>query len=186
MHAPWTGWLAAGSAALLACALTAGCASHANPAAAPPDQQTSGAAQVSDSSSPAPAASPSASSSTAVQNLVVTTSLRHKLKAAYLAYMNLPSSSIAGNVPNSVYYAYDAATGTYWAMAGFLASSTASQSTEVDMQDGGRYGLFTRTPDGAWQGQRLGQPGICAEIKFFPAAVLTAWAISTTPPAGAC
>ena len=117
---------------------------------------------------------------------MVTASVRRQLKVAYLAYMNFPSSSIAGNVSNSVYYAYDGATGTYWAMAGFLASSTVSQSTAVALQDGGSEALFTRSSDGAWKVQRgsSGSGAVCEEVKFFPATVLTAWAISTTLPAG--
>jgi hypothetical protein len=180
MYARQMRWLAWGAAGVLACALTAGC-SHADPAAAPPaGGQTSAAAQASDSGS----ATPSASSSASVQNLIVTASVRRQLRVAYLSYMHFPSSDIAGNVHNSVYYAYDTTTGTYWAMASFLASSTVSQTTAVSMQDGGSEGLFTKTADGAWQVQRGGEPELCEVIKFFPAAVLNAWAISTTLPAG--
>jgi hypothetical protein len=175
-------WLAWGAAGVLACTLTAGC-SHSNPAAAPPaGGQTSAPAQASDSGSPAP----SASSSGSVKNLIVTASVRRELRVAYLSYMHFPSSDIAGTAHNSVYYAYETATGTYWAMATFVASSTVSQSTSVSMQDGGSRAFFTKTADGAWQVQRgsQGSGEVCAEIKFFPAAVLTAWVISTTPPAG--
>jgi hypothetical protein len=168
------------AAGLLACALTAGC-SHSNPAAAPPaGGQTSAPAHASDS------ATPSASSSASVQNLIVTASVRRQLLVAYLSYMHFSSSDIAGTVHDSVYYAHDTATGTYWAKASFLPSSAASQTTEVSMQDGGSGAFFTKTADGAWQVQRgsQGSGEACAEIKFFPAAVLKTWAISATPPAG--
>jgi hypothetical protein len=48
--------------------------------------------------------------------------------AAYVAYVHFEPAGIAGTVPRSVYYAYDAATGTYWAMATFQPSKAALHS----------------------------------------------------------
>jgi hypothetical protein len=126
--------------------------------------------------------------SVGVQNLVVTASVLSELQAAYVAYMNFPPSDIAGTAPNGVYYAYDPATGTYWAMATFMPSTTASENTIVDMQDGGNTGMFTRTSEGAWQVVREGVPPGCGILQFYPTTVITAWALPTpicpiSPPA---
>jgi len=37
--------------------------------------------------------------------------------AAYVAFRQISVSDVSGTRPNSVYYAYDQATNTYWAMA---------------------------------------------------------------------
>ena len=85
----------------------------------------------------------------------------------------------------SVYYAYDPSTDTYWALASFAPSSTASLNVQVGFQDGGSYGMYKKAGSGSWQVQQPGFPEICGEAKFFPQAVLTAWGISTSslPPA---
>lgn len=93
-----------------------------------------------------------------------------------------PSRPKAG----SVYYAYDPSTDTYWALATFAASSTASMNAQVGFQDGGGTGMFKKAgATGAWQATRGAFPEICGEVTYFPAAVLTAWSISSTslPPA---
>lgn len=87
-------------------------------------------------------------------------------------------------MPGSVYYAYDPATDTYWALADFAPSSTASLNVQVGFQDGGSYGMYRKAGAGSWQVQQPGFPPICGEAKFFPQAVLMAWSISTSlPPA---
>jgi hypothetical protein len=119
-----------------------------------------------------------------VQNLVVTPSVRDELQAAYVAAMQFPPSDIAGTAPNSVYYAYDSATGTDWAMATFVKSATASSKSGVEMQDGGDTGMFTKASDGAWQMRRASFPTGCGLRHFFPAAVISVWALSTFCPPG--
>jgi hypothetical protein len=96
-------------------------------------------------SSPAPSSSVSASAG--VQNVVVSPSVRQELTAAYEAFMGIEARGIAGTAPNSVYYAFDAATGTYWAMATFQPSAAALHSSPgsrlynvlVVTQDGGKH-----------------------------------------------
>jgi hypothetical protein len=125
---------------------------------------------------PTPSTSPAA---VGVQNLIVTPSVLSQLQAAYVAYMQFPSSDIAGTAPNSVYYAYDPATRTYWALATFVESATASFNTTVDMQDGSNTGMFSETSGGAWQVVREGVPPGCGLLQFFPTAVIAAWALPT-------
>jgi hypothetical protein len=134
--------------------------------------------------SPAAATPSTTSAAVGVQNLVVTPSVRSELQAAYVAYKHFPPSDIAGTAPNSVYYAYDPATGSYWAMATFEQSATASVNTETAMQDGGNTGMFTKAPDGAWQMRQASFPPGCDLPQFFPAAVIAAWALSTSCPPG--
>jgi hypothetical protein len=64
-------------------------------------------------------------------------------------------------VPGSVYYGYLPTTGTYWAVADFALSSTASQQTQVNFQDGGSRGVFHRLADQAWQVTVGGYPWPC-------------------------
>jgi hypothetical protein len=100
-----------------------------------------------------------------------------------VAYRQLLPSEVAGTVPGSVYYAYDPATGTYWALARFGPSPTDSPSVSVSFQDGGSLAFFRKAGTGAWQAQGGGVPALCPELKFFPAKVLKAWSLPTAPPA---
>jgi hypothetical protein len=119
-----------------------------------------------------------------VRNLVVDASVRSSLTAAFVGFKQIESTDVAGTEAGSVYYAYDPSTGTYWAMARFVPSATASQNVLVGFQDGGNIGLFTRTGTGIWQVAMAGEPPLCAELRYFPKSVLTAWAINTTLPQG--
>jgi hypothetical protein len=182
--------LAAGMVAAIA-----GCASTTSPVASTVVSRHSEAA-VSPSqpaaTSPAPAASSPTPAPSGVSNLVVPDPVRSELTAAYVAYMHFNPANIAGTTPRSVYYAYDATTGTYWAMATFQPTKAALGSKPgspafnmlVNMQDGGSTGLFSRASGGAWQVQDDSWPPQCAIIKFFPKAVTTVWALQTTSPAG--
>jgi len=187
-------WVVPGVAGVLACLMAAGCTSAATPAAAPPSQPASTSADVPASgpasSSPTPTASSSASTPVGVQNLLVSPSVRRELTAAYVAYWqskwHFKPSGFAGTAPGSVYYAYAAATGTYWAMATFQQTAAAAHSspgspmfnTTVDMQDGGNQGLFMKDPGSAWVVQFGGVPPQCKIIPFFPKAVIKARALS--------
>jgi hypothetical protein len=119
-----------------------------------------------------------------VRNLTVGTDVRSELTAAYVALRGIKPSDVAGDAPSagSVYYAYDPASRTYWAQAHFEPSTTASQEVQVNFQDGGSYGLFKKVGTGSWQVVIGGEPGVCAELRFFPKKVLTAWSQPTTPP----
>lgn len=148
------------------------------PAAAAPAATVTGTQAV----SPGVATPRTTSAATGVQNLVVTPSVRADLQATYVAFMHFPPSDIAGTAPNSIYYAFDPATGTYWAMATFVPSATASSNTTVEMQDGGDTGMFTKASDGTWQVTRASFPTGSGLLQFFPTRVIAAWALSTLCP----
>jgi hypothetical protein len=130
------------------------------------------------SAAPAPSASASPADSAGIQDLLVSSAVRSQLTAAYLALLQIPAWDVSGTTPDSVYYAYDQAANTYWAMATFVASKTASMNVAVDIQDGKSTGLFSRIGSGPWQVQ-VGSGTLCVVNQYFPKAVLTAWAVQT-------
>jgi len=98
------------------------------------------------------AASGTSSTSTTAngaRNLVASPGIKSGLLAAYLAHSGLAADQVAGTAPGSVYYAYLPSTQTYWAMAGFVPSSTANMQTQVSMQDDGCCGIFTQSAGAA-------------------------------------
>jgi hypothetical protein len=121
-----------------------------------------------------------------VQNLVITSAGKGDLTAAYVAFRQISPSDVLGGgpMPGSVYYAYVPATDTYWALAAFEPSSTASQNAQVGFQDGGSIGMFRKVATDAWQVGNPGIPTFCGEVQWFPAAVLAAWSLPTTPAPG--
>jgi hypothetical protein len=171
---------------LLASIGVAGCTANstASPPASGPTQTTSPAAVAPSSSGVTPSSSgvtpsattaPTASStsagsadSAAVRNLTVTGATRSTLTAAFAAFKGIPLSDIAGTRPNSVYYAFDPAADTYWALAEFAATTSAPLNVTVNFQDGGDIGLFTKVGAGTWQVRIDGIPAECNELKFFP------------------
>jgi hypothetical protein len=185
--------------ALLASLGVAGCTANpsASPPASGPTQTTSPAAVAPGSSGVTPSASgvtpsattaPTASStpggsavSAAVRNLTVTGATRSSLTTAFAAFKGIPQSDIAGTRPNSVYYAFDPAADTYWALAEFTATATAPQDVTVNFQDGGDIGLFTKVGANPWQVRLGGIPPECNELKFYPQVVLAAWSLPTSP-----
>jgi len=74
------------------------------------------------------------------------------------------------------YYAYDAATKTYWAGFG-LAPSSSSMPAQVANQDDGSYQVASMPSGGAWTAQLTGLGGVggtpCPITP--PADVLAAW-----------
>jgi hypothetical protein len=183
-------------AALLGLAVTVGATgcdviSGRNSAAPVASQLSTSAAIVAHpatahASSPAVKASATPTSSGGFQNLPATAAVESALLQAYVTMKSIPASDVAGSRPGSVYYGYDKATETYWAMAGYEPSSKASQAVQVNFQDGGDFGLFKRVGAGPWQASLGSVPGICVEQRFFPKAVLAAWSLPTTHPAGMC
>jgi hypothetical protein len=97
-------------------------------------------------------------------------------------------SDVAGSSPSpgSVYYAYDPGTGTYWALARFEPSKTASLNVQVNFQDGASYGLFTKPGTGTWRVQTGRIPLVCGEVRFFPRTVLAAWSLPTDTASVGC
>ena len=73
--------------------------------------------------------------------------MRTELLTAYAAYKDIPASDVHG-LPGSVYYAYQPATGTYWAMAKYEPTSGDSLTVQVGFQDGGSDGFFKKTGTG--------------------------------------
>jgi hypothetical protein len=174
------------SLGLLAAVGVAGCtaSSTSGPAASGHGRSATPAATT--------AVSPGAASGSApagpggVRNLAVSRGVRSELTAAYVDYRGISLSDVAGTRPWRVYYAYDPATGTYWAEAYFAPSSRASFQVSVGFQDGASIGLFTRAGNGSWQVQLGEEPLVCAEARFFPRAVLKAWSRPTDPAAFGC
>ena len=119
---------------------------------------------------------PRHSSSGGVQNLDATTAVKSELLAGFATAQNIPVSDVAGSLPNSIYYAYDPAIQTYWAKASYEPKSTDSQTVQDGFQDGANIGFYKKSGSGPWQ-VTLAGGGPCSDFRFFPQAVLVAWAI---------
>jgi hypothetical protein len=191
MRASQGSWRVLVGAGLLATIAVTGCTagSTSSPGAAGDGQPTSQPATTpiaTPSTGQSSAATPSASptESAGIENLLVSSAVRSQLTAAYVALRQISGSDVSGTQPNSVYYAHDQTTNTYWAMADFMPAKTAPQNVLVNFQDGGSTGLFTKIGSGPWQVRQGGIPAVCVESEFFPKSVLAAWAISTNRPPG--
>jgi hypothetical protein len=105
-----------------------------------------------------------------------------------VANKGISASDVSGGgpQPGSVYYAYDPSTDTYWAIARFAASGTASLNVQVSFQDGAALGMFRKSAGGRWQFEAAHEPAICGYLQFFPPTVLTAWSMPTSAPTGMC
>ena len=159
--------------------LASGPAQTASPTAAAP---SSSGVTPSTTTAPTATSTPTGSAdSAAVRNLSVTGATRSALTAAYAAFKGIPQSDIAGTRPDSVYYAFDPAADTYWAMAVFVATTTAPMNVTVNFQDGGDIGLFSKVGAGSWQVRLGGEPAQCTELTFYPHVVLAAWSMPTSP-----
>ena len=113
----------------------------------------------------------------ATANLVVTDEIRSELTAAGATLNSLPASAYTGLRPGETYYAYDAATQTYWASGGLVASASSMQA-QVSTQDDGAYLLFSRPAGGAWKAYAVGLAGTAEGSPCpiaVPAAVLQLW-----------
>jgi hypothetical protein len=168
--------------ALLATAGMTACSANRTPS----NNQTAAAASAAASHGASPAATTPSATPTGIQNLVITSAEKSQLTAAFVALKGIPLSDVAGAnpTPGSVYYAYDPATNTHWALADFETSGTAPFDVMVNFQDGGGMGMFRQTGADAWQVQLGAVPPWCAESKFFPLPVLAAWSMPTSKPAG--
>lgn len=112
------------------------------------------------------------------RNLAATLATKAALQSAFVAYKKVPASDIAGTQAGSVYYAYVPSTQTYWALASFTPSSTASQDTLVGMQDGGATGIFRRGTGGSWTMLTVGSFPFCPSQTPLPSDVRTLWGLS--------
>ncbi len=120
------------------------------------------------------------SASKAVANLKVTASVSHQLVAAAAALNRIPVSEYSGLAKGSAYYAFDGATGTYWAAAQLMPKPTTNNQlptrAQVANQDDGSYWLFTEPKGGRWTGYPDGNvgPGTPCPVSV-PAGVAKAW-----------
>lgn len=132
------------------------------------------------STPPASSTSTSTTSTTVVaetvQNLVVTAAVRQSLLAAGAAHQQLAVSDYTGLAAGETYYAYDAATVTYWAGAA-LDPSPSSLQAQVSNQDDGSYLLFWKPAGGSWRvyDDGLGGIGTTPCPIAIPAGVRAAW-----------
>jgi hypothetical protein len=84
---------------------------------------------------------------------------------------------VTGPLQGTLYYGIDSATGTYWAVAHFGLTSSASSQASIDMQDGGDIGVFSRQGDQAWTVHLGGEPFPCpGEL---PADLIAVWGMTS-------
>ena len=57
-------------------------------------------------------------------------------------------------------------------------------SVQVGFQDGGAEGLYKKSGSGPWKVSQGGEPTLCGELQWFPAAVMRAWSLPTAPLPG--
>jgi hypothetical protein len=187
------------SLGLLATVSMAACSAHStasaaglpsSPTSATPAATAPATPVVTPAASPSPGA-PGASAAPAgqgnVQNLVLSVGDKDVLREAFDTYKGYSPSPILayGPYPGSAYSAYDPATQTYWAMATFITDfETDPPSVAADFKAGGGFAMFRSQPGSGWQVQSAYCPRSPAIWKFFPPAVLMAWAISTSVPLG--
>jgi hypothetical protein len=112
-----------------------------------------------------------------IQNLVITSAEKNELTLALAAWEDLPVSDISGGAPDpgSVYYAYEPATNTYWALATFTSGIGPPNQFIVMFWQTGLAGPWHVAEDGTL---------ICGEVQWFGPEVLEAWSLPTTPPPG--
>jgi len=120
-----------------------------------------------------------------VRNLTVTPAVRAALLAAGAASHGLSVADYTGLAAGQTFYAYDPATGKYWAGARLVPSSS-STPAQVANQDDGAYLLFTMVPGAKWVVYNDGLGGLagahCSIV--VPPGVRTVWGWSLTTPCG--
>lgn len=143
------------------------------------------------SAAPATVGSPHVSASVSgnapgagASNLTVTPAVTAELVSAIAALHHLKPSDYSGLVSGRTYYGIDHTTGSYWAGADPMPSSSSYQA-QVTSQDDGSYVVLTRAPGGSWHGYETGMtngdPGGPCPVTV-PADVLRVWSWA----AGSC
>jgi hypothetical protein len=118
--------------------------------------------------------SPSPEVAATPQNLMVTPEVRQELIAAYETVRQLGPDGVTGTRPDSVYYAFDPATGIHWAVANFSPGPTLTEQQSVSFQDGGSIGVFSQAANSGWQ--LLGGGGAPPDCtSYLPATVRSVW-----------
>jgi hypothetical protein len=119
--------------------------------------------------------------STTAQNLPATDQLRSDLLTAFVAFKQLPASYFTGPNPGTLFYAYVPSTESYWALAHFSLTASATSAAQIGMQDGGDIGIFTRQANEPWKVMGGGIPFPCpGEL---PVEAMNLWGLV---PAGSC
>jgi hypothetical protein len=166
----WVG----GAAAAAAVAILAGCGSSGA------GSSSASSTAQSTSTTPTQTSSGGGTSTTVTtsgaRNLAVTDAVRADLLAAGAAHNSLPVSDYTGLRHGMTYYAYDAASNTYWAGAQLVPSAT-STPAQVSAQDDGGYLLFTKPAGGTWSVYSVGMAGVGGSSCpiAVPPAVLSVW-----------
>ena len=107
------------------------------------------------------------------QNIDPSAALDSALRAAFASYQHIPESDIGSTVAGSEHEAYNPPTGTYWAVAHFMPSSTAGNDVVV-FQDGGGIGIFNGSSPESWVMTRTGgEPFPCPGV--LPPPVMEVW-----------
>ncbi len=120
---------------------------------------------------------PTTTTAPSASNLLITNQIRSQLVAAGAALNSLPASAYSGLVPGETFYAYDSTTGTYWAGAGLVPSSSSTRA-QISIQDDGAYLLFDRPQGGTWKAYDVGLAGTSDGTPCsvsVPSAVLRLW-----------
>ena len=98
-----------------------------------------------------------------------------ELRRAYVAARpGVRLDEVAGPRRGTLYYAFEPATKTYWAIAWFDPSPRARYQTQVNFQDGMGGGVFTRSGSRRWRAQ-VHERGNLPCPGDVPDAVLRAW-----------
>jgi hypothetical protein len=149
-----------------------GCSS--SPSGAPP---TSTSAPTSSTTLPTSAARTTPPATSSAENLPVTDDVSNQLVQTAAALNSLPATAYTGLAPGTAFYAFDAATGTYWAGAALVPSSSSLQA-QVSVQDDGSYILFSKPTNGTWTARSVGLTGTADGSPCpvaVPASVLVLW-----------
>lgn len=140
---------------------------------------TSRPTQTTSSSTTVPPTSATTATTTApavTENLPITPAVTSQLIDAAAALASLAPDDYTGLRQNSAFYAYDAASHTYWAGAAVVPSPS-SVRAQVSVQDDGGYILFSRPAGGSWTARDVGLAGVegakCPVT--VPPAVLALW-----------
>ncbi|HEV2346148.1 MAG TPA: PKD domain-containing protein [Actinocrinis sp.] len=121
---------------------------------------------------PPASAATAASAPNTVRTLTATADDTAALAQAYAMGRRIPHSAVGELRADSEHFADDDATGTEWAVAGFLPSAAAGTQLTIDLQDGAGRGLFEKAKGGDWT--LIPTPTVAACASNVPAAVKAA------------
>jgi hypothetical protein len=129
-----------------------------------------------------PATTTTTTAAPAVKNLVVTPATKAALLVAGAASHGLPVGDYTGLAKGLTFYAYDPATGIFWAGAR-LVPSPHSQAAQIAAQDDGAYNLFTMQAGGPWRAFADGLGTVphssCGVVVPLPVRHVWGWSLST-------